>query len=366
VGKKIVCSLALLASLPVLGGGCASTTSPTPGNQPSLMDKLGKSVKSSGAAVASVFKKKPADPNTMPTTNGKAGPGVFVAMAEISERNEQLDEAEAQYKKALELDANNVAALVGYARLEDRRHNFDAALKLYQQALKKHSRDASVHNDLGLCYHHRDMLPEAAKSFERAVELNQDRKLYRNNLAAVYVDQGKPKEALKQLIVAHGEAVGNYNLAFLLMKKNDNAAALVHFRKAAETDPTFTAAREWIGQLTAPAAPADPKSTRLAMVESPQLPAAPSATQAASAKFTISAGAPDSTPAQTVMQAGGTGDETQYAAAGDRPEAVKVAEVPRPSSRWPNKLREMPSTPQSVGEPVPSENRLPTVAPAKG
>ena len=60
--------------------------------------------------------------------------------------------------------------------------------------MKKHSKDASVHNDLGLCYHRRGMLPEATKALQKAVELKPDSKLYRNNLAAVYVDQGKNKE----------------------------------------------------------------------------------------------------------------------------------------------------------------------------
>src|SRR5262249_5095535 len=154
----------------------------------------------------------------------------LVAIAEVNEHAGEYDVAETQYKKALDIDANNLEALLGYARLEDRRHNFDAAMKLYQRAMKKHSRDASVHNDMGLCYQHHEKLPEAAKSLQRAVELSPDRKLYRNNLAAIYVEQGKSTEALSQLTVAHGEAVANYNLAFLLMKKQNNAAALVHFR----------------------------------------------------------------------------------------------------------------------------------------
>jgi tetratricopeptide (TPR) repeat protein len=184
-----------------------------------------------------------------PPPSGKPGPGVFVAMAQMSERGENFDEAEAQYKKALDIDPNHMNALLGYAHLEDRRNNLEAATKLYQKAAKKYPKEASLHNDLGLCYHRRGMLPDATKSLRRAVELRGDNKLYRNNLAAVYVEQGKTKEALSQLTAAHGEAVGNYNLAYLLTQKQNNAEALVYFRKAAEKDPSFVGAQQWISKL---------------------------------------------------------------------------------------------------------------------
>src|SRR5262249_41810733 len=65
----------------------------------------------------------------------------------------------------------------------------------------------------------------------------------------------KMKEALGQLTIAHGEAVGNYNLGYLLAKKDDKTAALEHFRKAVEKDPTLEPAREWVARLMLPQAP---------------------------------------------------------------------------------------------------------------
>jgi tetratricopeptide (TPR) repeat protein len=243
--------LALAAGLPVFLTGCATSTFKQPGVQQNWLEKTTSSVKSgSSKMVAAIAPKKNSYTDPTPPPSGKPGAGVFVAMAQMSERSENFDEAEAQYKKALDIEPNHLNALVGYAHLEDRRNNLEAATKLYQKAAKKHSKDASVHNDLGLCYHRRGSLDEATKSLRRAVELRGDNKLYRNNLAAVYVEQGKTKEALAQLTTAHGEAVGNYNLAFLLVQKHDNATALVHFRKAAEKDPSLVAARQWIAKLS--------------------------------------------------------------------------------------------------------------------
>ena len=109
-----------------------------------------------------------------------------------------------------------------------------------------------MHNDLGLCYHRRGMLPEATKELARAVELNPDSKLYRNNLAAVYVDQGKYSEALRQLTMAHGEAVGHYNLGYFLTQKNQPELAKIEFQKAAEADPQLVPAQQWLARLAEP------------------------------------------------------------------------------------------------------------------
>jgi hypothetical protein len=115
----------------------------------------------------------------------------------------------------------------------------------------------------------------------RAVELNGDNKLYRNNLAAVYVEQGKNKEALEQLVAAHGEAVGNYNLAYLLTQKQDDTAALVHFRKAAARDPSLVAAHQWIDKLQATDGHAGQYAGAVAVVASGQGGYAPPAHQVA-------------------------------------------------------------------------------------
>ncbi len=244
--------MAVAAALPVFTG-CTSP-SRTVAAQQSLTDKMSASIKASTDKVAGVFtpekKKAYGTPDEGP--NGKPGPMVFVAAAQMMERAGNLAEAETNYRRALDLDPNNVDALVGYARLEDHQGNFEAATKFYQRAIKKHPKNAAVHNDLGLCYHRRGMLPEATQSLKRAVDLNREEKLYRNNLAAAYVAQSKNKEALEQLIAAHGRSVGHYNLGHLLAQKDDQQGALAQFQAALEADPKLTSAHQWIAHLAAP------------------------------------------------------------------------------------------------------------------
>ncbi len=249
---KLLTSWVLVSALPVLAAGCVSAK-----NQPAFVpkqswtEKVGASVKGGTAKLAAAVKPKPdADESGTLNPTKKPGPGVYVALGEMHEKSGNLEEAETQLRKALALDANHLGALLAYAHLEDRRKNYQAAIKYYHKATKKHPDAATAHNDLGLCYHRNGKLDEASKSLATAVELEPHKKLYRDNLAAVLVDQGKPQEALVQLSAAHGEGVGNYNLAYLLVQKRDNRAALYHFQRAAQVEPTLAAAHQWVAQLS--------------------------------------------------------------------------------------------------------------------
>jgi Tfp pilus assembly protein PilF len=252
VDKKLFYTLTMVASLPAIGVGCATTTN-RPGAQPSWTEQMGDSIKSGAAKMTAFVTRKPEVPGEPEKElNHKPGPGVMVALAQIAEKQGNLEEAEIHYRKALDLDPNCLAALVGYAHLEDGRNNFEAARKLYLKALKKHGAEPSVHNDLGLCYHRHGMLPQATKSLEKAIELQPARKLYHDNLAAVLVEQDRKEEALKQLVVAHGEAIGNYNLAFLLAQKPNKSIAVPYFQHALALDPSLVQAQQWIAQLSHP------------------------------------------------------------------------------------------------------------------
>jgi tetratricopeptide (TPR) repeat protein len=233
--------------------GCASPTK-MPNQPQSFSDKVGSSFKSGTDKMAAALKPK----NTKQLDNElqpdkKPGPGVYVAMAELQERGGNIEEAETLLRKALAMDSGHLGALLAYAHLEDRQKNFEAATKYYQKAARRHPKDASVQNDMGLCFHRHGKLDEAARALKKATVLEPEKKLYHDNLAGVLVDQGKINEALRELTEAHGEAVGHYNLGYLLAQKKDTTAALQHFHQAVHIDPSLTEANQMIAQLSAPA-----------------------------------------------------------------------------------------------------------------
>jgi Tfp pilus assembly protein PilF len=261
--------MAVAALAPVLAVGCTSAATQSNSTFPkqSWADKLASGFKSGTSKVAAMGGAKDETSESIFAPKKKPTAGPYVALAELQEQQGNIAGAEEQLKKALAIDPNHLGALLAYAHLEDRQRNFQAAERYYQKALKKHGKNASVHNDMGLCYHRHNKLPEANKALTRAIELDPDSKLYRANLAAVLVDQGKSPEALEQLVHAHGQPVGHYNLGYLLMQKKDMAGAMQHFQEAARLDPTFNEARQWVAQLGTP-----PQQQR-GMPVAPQQPA---------------------------------------------------------------------------------------------
>ena len=78
---------------------------------------------------------------------------------------------------------------------------------------------ASAHNNLGISCAIAGQLDEARSALCRAISLQPRKALYRNNLAAVLIDQGRYDSAFRQLLAAHGSAIGHYNLQYMLSRK---------------------------------------------------------------------------------------------------------------------------------------------------
>ncbi|HEY5313752.1 MAG TPA: tetratricopeptide repeat protein, partial [Pirellulales bacterium] len=174
----------------------------------------------------------------------------YLSLGRIQERAGNSTGAVEQYKRALELEPGNLAALMALARFYDRQGQLPDALKYYKQATVAHPQEAAAYNDQGLCYARQQQYPEAAACLRKAVELRADRVLYRNNLATVQVEMGQIDQAFQTLAPAHGAAIAHYNLGFLLNKRGETAQALQQFKLAAASDPSFEAARQWVDTLT--------------------------------------------------------------------------------------------------------------------
>ena len=144
-----------------------------------------------------------------------------------------------------------MVTLLSYAHLLDHENKLAEATQIYQRAIKAAPREPAAYNDLGLCFARRGMLKDSSQALAKAVELQPDRALYRNNLAGVLVEQNRVDEALAQLKAAHPEAVAQYNLAVMLQQHRQDALAYNHFQRALEIDPSMSQAREWTQRLAA-------------------------------------------------------------------------------------------------------------------
>lgn len=190
------------------------------------------------------------DPLSLSNTPTQVGPSIYYASARLHESQGNFTKADELYKQALQAAPDDLDYLVHYARMHDRAGNLDRAGEIYRLAIAAHPREAAAYNDLGLCYARQDRWDESASSLEQAVRLQPESVLYRNNLATVLVEMGRSDQALTHLVAAHGEAVGHYNLGYLLSQRGDTQEAVPILQRALTVDPRLTPAATLLAQLT--------------------------------------------------------------------------------------------------------------------
>lgn len=178
----------------------------------------------------------------------RSGSDLYLLNAKMYEQNNNFEAAKSQYEKALETEPKNYEVLLSYAHMNDRAGKFDEAAKLYQRAISAQPKQPTAYNDLGLCLARVNRYDEAVKNLNKAIEMQPQKALYRNNLATVLVQQNKLPEAVAQLSAVNPPAVAHYNVAYLLQRRGEMNAATQHMTTAAQLDPSFVAARQWLQQ----------------------------------------------------------------------------------------------------------------------
>lgn len=238
-----------------------SESMPTPADSASASpwDKIKASFTGTSKQVASAATPKEQavkakDPLALSTPARKPGSDIYVAAAKIHETKGDYAAAATQYERALAVDGNDLTALLGYGHLLDRQKKFTEATLYYERATKAHPDSAAAWNDLGLCYSRRSatdraMLDKSLAALSRAVTLNPEKKLYRNNIAAVLVEAGRDGEALQHMMAAHDPATAHYNMGYLSNQQGRIDAARHYFSEALRLNPQMHAARGFLDQL---------------------------------------------------------------------------------------------------------------------
>ncbi len=288
-GKKRTAAVRTAAVLLAVAGiglsGCASNkpadTDFTPGQQnTSTTSKIaaalspaaiGKSVSNSYKAgsekISKAVNPKPKSPEDTQSRNSgmawwsrkKADPeptaDFFVALRARSRADGRVGSGRDAIREGSRDRQEQRAALVGYAHLLDSRGQKVKALDYYVRAVKANPNDASVVNDLGLCYARQGKFDLALEYLGKAVELQPDRELYRNNIATVLVEVGRVDEAVSQIAAVYGEPIAHYNVGVLLKQQGKRQEAANQFARAIAQDPGMDDAREWLDRLNAEDAP---------------------------------------------------------------------------------------------------------------
>jgi cellulose synthase operon protein C len=101
-----------------------------------------------------------------------------------------LPGAEANLRKAIQLDKNNVDALEKLGKVQIQEGSVDQALALYQQSIKDNPREVGFYILCGELYESKKNWDQAKSLYQQALAIAPDNPLASNNLAYVILEQG--------------------------------------------------------------------------------------------------------------------------------------------------------------------------------
>jgi tetratricopeptide (TPR) repeat protein len=114
----------------------------------------------------------------------------------IYERQKQFDKAEDEFKKVLNVNPKNAAALNYYGyMLADRGLRLDEAREMIQRALDQEPFSGAYLDSLGWVYYKQNKLEEAEATLHKAVDRESHDPTIRGHLGDVYAKQGKMEQA---------------------------------------------------------------------------------------------------------------------------------------------------------------------------
>ncbi len=208
----------------------------------------------------SIALNKPAGPPT---------PELLISLAQLSERQGDMQTARQHFGQALSMWPGHVEVLRAAARMEDRLGELAVAESLYQQAVAANPQHAGARNDLGLCLARQGKLEASVEAVEQAVQLQPQKALYRNNAATVLIELRQDQRALGHLVAVHGPAEANYNLGQLLVQRGRADEATPFFQAAVEQNPQMQSAHVALADLQGKQAP-QPSAAPSAPAAAPQ------------------------------------------------------------------------------------------------
>jgi serine/threonine protein kinase/Tfp pilus assembly protein PilF len=150
--------------------------------------------------------------------------------------------ADADYKRALELEPANTNVLIGAARLAAALGRFDEAIELDRRAIELDPLQTAAHFNFGLHAYYGGQLKRAKQASQKVIELNPQRPNAHRLLGLIYLAQSKPEEAIVEMQKERDPVWHGFGLALgyhALGKKKEADAALAEYIKEYQNEAAF-------------------------------------------------------------------------------------------------------------------------------
>ncbi|HEY0427467.1 MAG TPA: tetratricopeptide repeat protein [Pyrinomonadaceae bacterium] len=167
-------------------------------------------------------------------------PALHYLKSDVFTAEKNIESAEAELKKAIEIDEGYLPAYSAYASILVARNQTDAAIEQYKKVVEKKP-SASIYTLIGILEDTRSNSSEAEKHYRKALEIAPDATIAANNLAWLITETGGNLDEalmLSQAVVKRtANNAGFYDtLGWVYFKKGLYSQAVEQFKKAVATD----------------------------------------------------------------------------------------------------------------------------------
>ena len=158
-------------------------------------------------------------------------------MGVVAQIDNRVDDAESEFRKAIELDPSDATAYEHLARLFARSNRLDEAVVTYQDAIKRRPEDPNLHQFLALLYQFGGAEKQAIEHYEEAIKYGPHLASSKNNLAYIYAESGKQLDRALDLAQDAKAALPDSanvadTLGWVLFKRGIPSAAISYLKEA--------------------------------------------------------------------------------------------------------------------------------------
>ncbi len=170
------------------------------------------------------------------------------------------ENAKQLYHQALKLDAKDMRAYLGLAKLAQYEKRFDQANEHYQRVLKEYPKDASIWFEYGLCLAKQKQWNESLECMQKACQLDGKNTNYTSQYAWALARVGRFEESWNLFRGLYGDGPAYLRVAQMAMHLGQWDKSKHFAQLALQIDPELAQARELLIHLNNPAAQAEAQS----------------------------------------------------------------------------------------------------------